>query len=349
MLRYLPVCIVFFITAACGDGKPGLFSANGYHIGKDKVWYKTSTGMAYNVNEVMGADPKTFTERTFKDLGGNEVKFGVDRGVIYWDYRPIEGADLPTFQYLQHGYSRDKRAAYFQERLLTTDLAHFEIVSLQFVKDAQYVYFGGNPFSEDPAHFVRVGGDSSSFFKDSKHCWYDIYEIKTADPATLRYVGGDVAADARQLYFEMNPIEGADQQSFQRLPHRYSRDAHRVYLKSEPVEGADPATFRVLSEDYTVDTRRCYYQGYPMEGAEPAAFQVIEPYYAKDAHSVFIGEKKIIGADPATFRVLNNAAGCSCDAKQAYSMDQPMPGVNPANFPAGRKCKSCSDGKVIFD
>ncbi len=335
----------------CGDGKPGLFSSNGYHIGKEKVWYRTSTGVSYNVEEVMGADPKTFEERVLKSKTHPEssASFGVDRNSIFWAETKIEGADLATFEFLCSWYSKDKNAAYYMGKRLSDDMAHFEIVSYQFVKDSKYVYFGSTVLSEDPTHFSSVGGEGSGFYKDSKKCWYDIYELKDADPITFHYLGTKTAADANRVYQEMNEVFGADLNTYQILAFDYAKDAHQVYQKSIVMAGADPATFRVLSDIYSLDAKQCYYYMTTIPNADPATFELIDEYYAKDARSVFTTGNVIEGADPTTFRVLNGSAGCSCDARFAYTMEKRINGVNPRNIPAGGKCKSCDESGLQFE
>lgn len=334
----------------CGDGKPGLFSSNGYHIGMDKVWYKTSTGTWYDVTEVFDADPKTFVVRTLKSsvYPGSSADYGMDQKSVFWASRKIEGADLGSFEYLCSDYCKDKHAVYYMTQVLTDDLAHFEVISRDFVKDSKAVYFGNDVFSEDPAHFSWVGEENSGYFKDSNKCWYGIYELKNADPATIRYLGINTAADAKRIFHEMNEVEGAEIATYQILDADYSKDARQVYFQGQAFGLADPATFRVIGNNYSADHKHCYYYTSPLSNADPATFLIIEEGYTKDARQVFINGTPIEGADPATFRILNAAAGCSCDDKHAYAMDQPIKGVDPRSFPASGACKSCDESTVKF-
>ncbi|MEO6038873.1 MAG: DKNYY domain-containing protein, partial [Saprospiraceae bacterium] len=156
MLRNLLLMGILSTLFGCGDGKPGLFSATGYHVGKDKVWYKTALGMSFNVTEVLGADPRTFAERELssKVFPGTTAFYGMDKNSVFWGGTKIEGADLTRFEYLCNDYSRDQHAVYFMYNRLTEDVAHFAVVSRDFVKDAQHVYFGRTILSDDPAHFA---------------------------------------------------------------------------------------------------------------------------------------------------------------------------------------------------
>jgi len=333
-----------------GDGKPGLLSETGYHVGKEKVWYKSRNGMSYTVKEVIGADVRTFQKRELssKIYPGTTAYYGIDDKSIFWVDTKIEGADLPSFEYLCNQYSRDKNAVYYMAQELTRDVAHLEIVSRDFIKDSKHVYFESGVFSEDPMHFVAVGDEGSNYYKDSHNCWYNTYPLKDADPATLRIIGENTAADANHVYVEMNEVAGADQKTYRILSHGYSKDAHQVFLNSEMIEGADAATFQVLQASYGKDDKHCFYRSRIIAEADPASFQLIDEFYCKDSRQVFINGTTIKGADPATFRVLNSNAGCSCDAKHAYTLEHRIEGVDPAKFPKNGKCVSCNESGVTF-
>jgi hypothetical protein len=351
MLRKLLFFSLLSSLFGCNsDGKPNWFSSNGYHVTKDKVWFKTSEGISYSANIVTGADPKTFVARDFiSKKTGERMTFGFDQQHVFLGAALIEGAEVSSFDYLFGNYSKDKNAIYYFSGKLTSDVANFTWVSQNFVKDTQHVYFGGNVFSDDPTHFIQVGGETSIFFKDSHKCWYSITEIPDADPATFRFIKSSYAADAKHLYFESGSILGADQKSFVVLEKDYSKDARYVYLKSERINGADPHSFQVLASYYNKDANHCYYLSEVMPTADPTTFKVVAEGYAKDDRQVFISAQVIIGADPATFRVLNASAGCSCDAHYAYSLSNRIQGVDPKKFEKGKKCVSCNGTSVNFE
>jgi hypothetical protein len=333
----------------CGNDRPGLFSAFGYHVGKDKVWYKSSSGMAYNVDEVVGADPKTFAVRELRSNvnTGATAEVGMDAQSVFWAGKKIDAADPASFEYLCGTYAKDKHGAYSMTIKISEDLAHLSVVGYDFVKDSKHVYFGTRVFSEDPDHFVEISPAGSGYFKDSHQCWYGIYDLKDADPATLHVLGPKTAADATRIFQEMNEVDGADLKTYKILEDGYAKDARNVYLSAYKIEGAQPASFRLLGQNYSLDAGHCYYFSTPIQGADPATFQMVDRFYVKDARQVYCNGKVIEGADPATFRVLNGEAGCSCDDKHAYTLDKRIEGSNPKTFPAG-KCKTCNESGVTF-
>jgi len=345
------IMIFGFIASllGCGDGKPGFFSSNGYHIGKDKVWYKNSLGMDIRITEIVGADAKTFVVQSFTSkVTSRASEYGKDQSSIYYGGSALPGCDVASFEYVGGGYSKDKNRVYYTSDVLCDDVAHFEMLDDQFAKDAARVYFGNSIFSEDAAHFKRIGDATSNYYTDRYKCWYGIYELKGIDPKKLRYIGPDAATDETKVFYQMNEVEGADVKSYQILDKQYTKDARQVYREGQAIAGVDPATFRILDQHYTLDHQQCYYDLQAIPMADPATFQLVDEFYAKDAHSVFISEKRIEGADPATFRVLNGNAGCSCDAHYAYNMENRIQGVNAALIPSGARCKSCNETGITY-
>lgn len=317
---FLILCACGFVLAGCSsERRPGLLSSMGYHVGKTKVWLKSpKSGMdIYAVDEVVGADPKSFTSRTLTNKEGATDTVGFDATSVFVGAKKVAGADLKTFSYVGISYFKDKKHAYYQSTRISDDSAHFELVG-EFARDSKNVYFGGGVFSEDAPHFARLG--QSRYYKDQATCWYSISPMKDADPATLQSLGGDYAADGARVFHQMNEIEGAIPGSFRPLEHDYSRDEKSVFYQSEKIGGADAATFRVLDELHAVDQEHCFYYGQILEGADPKTFAPIDNFYAKDAKHVWLNGAVIEGADPSTFRVIDGPAGKSRDSKYEYDM-----------------------------
>jgi|GEM_PF-1030116 len=364
-----------------GEGKPGLFSSMGYHVGKTKVWYKQSASgyEFYRVTEVYGADPGTFKVEILvsPDNPKDSLTYGLDKNGVFLYDSQIEGADPATFEYLGIRYAKDKQAVYFMGQRISGEPAQFSLFDRSFGKDSQHIYSGGSSISDDPEHFTKIGDETSVYYKDRQLCWYEHREIKGADAATFRVIDGQTAADAQQAYFRHESIEGALPASFRPVSGDYYRDAKQVFYQNMLLEdadaasfrqvspevfadkqgvflrhvhilGADPATFEILNDYFERDAKRCYYSGIVLKGADPKSFQVLGNAYAKDARQVYYNDNLIEGADPATFRILNEISGCSCDAKYAYAWDVRIKDVDPNKFPADKECISCDESGVIF-
>ena len=364
-----------------GEGKPGLFSSMGYHVGKTKVWYKQSASgyEFYRVSEVVGADPGTFKVEILvsPDNPNDSLTYGLDKYGVFLYGSQIEAADPATFEYLGISYAKDKRAVYFLGQRISETPEQFSLFDRSFGKDSQHIYSGRSIISDDPEHFTKIGDENSVYYKDRERCWYGHREIEGAVAATFRLIDGQTAADAKQVYFKHEPIEGALPASFQPVSGDYYRDAKHifyqtlllegadaasfrevspevfadkkgVFLRHVHILGADPATFEMLNDYYGRDAKRCYYSGIVLKGADPKSFQVLGDYYAKDARQVYYNDNLIAGADPASFRILNEISGCSCDAKYAYAWDERIKDVDPNQFPTDKECISCDESGVIF-
>lgn len=316
--------IVLFTAGLSGcnsDGRPGLFSSMGYHVGKTKVWIKSprSGVEIYSIDEVMGANPKTFYSKTIANKDGVGQLVGFDDRNVFWGADQIEGADIASFEYVGSEYFKDKAHGYHLANRLTEDVAHFQMYD-EFAKDSVNVYFGSRVFSDDAPNFCRVGDLPSRYYKDSAHCWYFIYPISGADPLSLRYLERDWATDERHVFHQMNEIEHADPKTFEPLKFDFSRDRESVFMASVRIENADPSTFVVLSEQMSSDEKHCFYNGGILVDADPKTFHLIDEFYAKDSTHVWVNGIVIDGADPKTFEVTEGAGGKSKDAHYQYDM-----------------------------
>ena len=215
------------------DAKPGFLSSMGYHIGKTKVWIKSPrSGMEiFSVNEVVGADPKTFYSKTLTSRDGRSQVIGFDARSVFWGFEQVEGADTNTFEYVGSEYFKDKSHGYHFANRISEDAPHFELYD-EFARDSTNVYFGGSVFSDDASNFVRIGEAPSRFYKDRIRCWFFISPISEADPATIRYIGKDYAMDEKRVFHQMNVIDSADPASFKTLQHDFSCDERAVGRQS---------------------------------------------------------------------------------------------------------------------
>ena len=197
----------------------------------------------------------------------------------------MEGADTRTFEYIGSVYFKDKSHGYYLADRITDDAEHFELYD-EFARDSTKVYFGGSVFSDDGLNFHRIGDSSSRYYKDRTRCWYSIYPIVEADPATIRYLGKDYAKDAEEVFYQMNAIEFADPGSFKLLQNEFSCDVGSVFLQSLRIEEADPVSFRVLDDRNAIDRAHCFYNGQILAEANLATFRLIDEFYSSDAKHV---------------------------------------------------------------
>lgn len=293
----------------------------GYHVGPKKVWLKSrETGLeVYSVHEVVGADPKNFSQRVLKNQFGETQTLGFDTESVFWGADKIEGADLASFEYVGSEYFKDKNHAYYYSHLISDDASNFVLFD-EFVKDTKNVYFAGGVFSDDAPNFARVGPVDSRYYRDSKTCWYFVSPLPGATPSLIKSLAKNYAVDDKNVFYETTPIEGAEIASFEILKSDHSRDAKGVYFQSQTILGADPGSFEIIDDRISRDKSNCYYYGYPLDRADPGSLEIIDEFYIKDASHVWLNGTLIDGADPKTFRVIAGPGGRSRDAKYEYDM-----------------------------
>jgi hypothetical protein len=257
------------LMPACGHDKPpnSLFDAAGYHVRADKVYYlQAFPGKAA---EIDGADAASF--KAF------DTTYAKDKATVYYDGRPIPGADADTFDVLDRaGFAKDRSHVYQLDRPISSDPAHFALLDGGLSKDSAAIYWtDGSVLSDDPTHFAIVANtDHYLFTKDGRTVHVNGNPIAAADPATFRVLQGAYAQDDRHVFYFSDQVPAADSASFHPLDGPYASDKERVYWMGKVIDGADPATFRVLNAAFecSADAVRAYYRQTVITGADPRSF-----------------------------------------------------------------------------
>lgn len=142
--------------------------------------------------------------------------------------------------------------------------------------------------------------------------------------------------DRRSVFFHAGMgqprlLKSADPASFRWLGAGYGGDAKRVYLAGYLVEKADPATFRPQKRMYATDAARCFYGTKWIPNLDPATFSVLElggrpltenDQFARDARRVVYRDRELAGADAATFvlePLSQHPYWAACDKNRSWS------------------------------
>jgi hypothetical protein len=264
--------LVAFVIAAlltsCSDRPNSLTDDAGYHVHGDKVYYLSEfPGTAF---QIPGADPGTFHSY--------DSRFAGDRKSVYFEGRPLPGADPATFTLLaiRKGWAKDRGHVYHHDRVVSDDPDHFAVLEGGLAKDSTAVFWSdGTVVSDDPAHFAIVSDDDHYLFtKDARTVEVNGALIADADPATFRVLQGGYARDARSIFYFTDRVADADPDTFRTLVGSYGRDARHAYWMGAVIPGADPASFQVLNANLecSADAGHAYYQDLAINGANPATF-----------------------------------------------------------------------------
>lgn len=160
------------------------------------------------------------------------------KGQEYWSIKHlridrIAGAHPATYTSLGKGYARDQQRVYadgvpFKVR----DPATFEPLGGDFAHDSQRGYYARIeiPSSHGPS-FESIAARDTAYARDRTNGYYGYRDIDTpreanarprdvvrtmrdAEPAALRVLGRDYAADTRHVWHRGQPVAGADASSF---------------------------------------------------------------------------------------------------------------------------------------
>jgi hypothetical protein len=207
-----------------------------------------------------------------------------------------------------------------------SDAASFKVLSDQYAKDRNRVYWGDS-YREGREYFM-IRHDRVTVVKD-------------ADPASFRVMEQDYARDATRMFYEGAQFAVKHVDSFQVLDYGFARDNQSGYYLRTPIAGSDGASFAVLDSRYARDKSRVFYctldsasqprgpavRAVALRGVDPAAFTVLEMGYAKTATAVYFNGNAVAGAHAPSFETPGGLA----DSADARDKDGP--------FQQGRRLK----------
>lgn len=282
----------------------------------------------------------------------SEEAYYLRDGKAWFRHNEIRGADLPTFQVINHTWAKDRRRVYTVGRVeRKADPETFDVLNHLYAKDKNHAFYLGGVIKEaDASSFVvldngiRSKGYHTGFARDRERVFH--YVLTIGKPNLLR---------------------GVDVESFEVLGHGYARDKNYAYYEWTRVKGADANSFGVLNSYFARDRRKVFYLNRVHPCADVESFGVFCPsrgkdadvespypnglgeYWAKDACKVYRQEKEIPGADPKTAVLVGNMLK---DANRVYNIHgAPVDVADVASFEAiGRKSSYFRDrSHVYFD
>lgn len=179
--------------------------------------------------------------------------------------KPIDGADMTTFEEIKGEYARDAQHVFFRGQILSgADPATFERIAGLYWKDKNSVYYVDHPIpGADPRSFRRIG--SGPWWRDDANVYVGEDPLNPKDLASFKPINADWAKDALwyypQKYNNYIPITELDYASFTLLKAGWARDCCRAYYYDTIVEGADLATFEIVNEFRARDQNWYYLMG----------------------------------------------------------------------------------------
>ncbi len=147
---------------------------------------------------------------------------------VYYDGRPINGADAYTFQILGHGYAKDCHYVYLDGRVLEyADPSGFRVMDR-----------GYTPMPL-PRPEVRSGARRPSPRKETDSYYKTKWDV----------------------YYNGCKVVDAVAQSFVDLGFGYGKDKFNVFYNGVKIDGAMPSSFVIDKDGYAHDTFETYYYG----------------------------------------------------------------------------------------
>jgi hypothetical protein len=245
MRRLIAAMFIAALVVAPACGRHTAEVLGGYYVRGDKVFWSGGVDSPGS-REVVGSDAASFHSI--------DNSFGRDRSHVYYDGNELTGADVSSFERLGDS---------------------------PFAKDKSHVWLEGRSISDDPTHFVLLGGGLA---KDSTAAYCTDGTVISTDPSHFAILSfsntdtsQDFAKDSRAVYYMCRPITGADPATFQLLAtgfFGYGADSQHVYLEANTIPGADPHTFRVLYDNdwCAADEQHAYHRESVIPNVDPRHF-----------------------------------------------------------------------------
>ena len=194
---------------------------------------------------------------------------------VYFQELAIQDADPDTFEVLEYGFSRDKKAVFCnQEKLPELNPLDVTILNHNFIHDNNTLYYQS----------TRLDIEVSN----------------------MKVLNDDIVKDNRHVYYKTHYLSGAEASSYQLSTRFFQRDNQGIYHNQHRLPlNADETVF--LDEVYAVDNLRVFFIDSEIMDADVSSFKVIGNNVSVDKNNVYFREKRVEHADPASFKIMGYA------------------------------------------
>ena len=194
---------------------------------------------------------------------------------VYFQELAIQDADPDTFEVLEYGFSRDKKAVFCnQEKLPELNPLDVTILNHNFIHDNNTLYYQS----------TRLDIEVSN----------------------MKILNDDIVKDNRHVYYKTHYLSGAEASSYQLSTRFFQRDNQGIYHNQHRLPlNADETVF--LDEVYAIDNLRVFFIDSEIMDADVSSFKVIGNNVSVDKNNVYFREKRVEHADPASFKIMGYA------------------------------------------
>ncbi len=239
----------------------------------------------------------------------------------YYDWAQREIHYIPIGNWFELG----------DNKITGADVETFRVVSDQYAKDKNNVYFHGTKIdgadAETFEYLCAAFGDEDQlwrgeFAKDKNRLYHGANHFENLDLENFSFVGetcGAYLTDSKHIYSTFYNFDDGSTEDF--------RDNKPIPC----IPDADPNTFEVLDENYAGDDKQVFYKGVHLPGVERKTFISLNYNYAKSASIVYCNGEPLDGADPATFTLIKGGDYVK-DKNAVYYYCSIVPGADSATF-----------------
>lgn len=312
--------------------------------------YSKDKNNVYLLNEIVeGVDVNSFTVFTDLYLPFDTEKiyiFAKDNNNVYFLNLPMTGINnVSSFNFYPIQYAEDLDDVFEQifaydindvyvcildqcSAIPEIDKATFEIISMDFVKDKNNIYYCGsaeNCVVVDNLDEQTLEVLDDDFIKDKNNLYYcNSYGcsiVSGVDPQTVEFIEYDYLKDKDNVYYcgaifyeDCSVVTGADPDTFELIDMHFARDKNYgffcdLFEMCKIIPGSDGSSFMVLDYYYAIDNLNAYYYDYygvQVIDCDTNTFAVDPIYdnFSKDKDKAFYLGKEIVGVDIGSFKAI---------------------------------------------
>ena len=258
--------------------------------------------------------------------------------------RKLKDVDIPTFEEIHSGYSKDKKSVYYRGiKIENIDTRTFQIIGdendkiNEYSKDRNSIYYKEIKIKNVDMNTFKIL-NPSSYSGDKNKIYYEGVEIKNVDLKTFEILPlSQYSRDKDNIYCNGKILERADRKSFRIIENngrKIAKDENNRYYQCEIEKmednddykcekngyqikngrvnyncrktDIDVKSFKKIGNEYVVDNDYVYYRGIKLHGADSKTFEIINSELAKDKNHIYHRDKVLELISPVQFEILND-------------------------------------------
>ena len=215
-------------------------SKDGYKVDDNKVVYEIPWNTGHGtVIKKLNADISTFVI-----LGDDNINWAKDESKVFWAYIHLKFMDSKSFEVLSVAFAKD---------------VNYVICGEDIIKETNPKDFKLRTYIENGKEYIYGVDKNAAYLCDEETNGY--IRILSNSIESFHHVGDDFFKDDMQVSWTGQVLTNVNLSTFEVLGELYATDGSNVYYTNNLIKDADAATFKVLEDERAEDKNYRYRYG----------------------------------------------------------------------------------------